>query len=178
MNIEQQLPLYEKQKEQLREWQRILPFYEAVNQLEQQYKEQQQQLVKATTNKEQYDTQLQQAITRVKQAEEQYDVLMKQLIDETAYYEQLTQLKQVEQLLSAQREQRHKLKELTTQHDMTRTQLQEQNTKLHQVEEQWLANQAYVLAEQLVVGEICRMWKYSERKDATNTNSENHERNR
>lgn len=154
-SIEQQLPLYEKQKEQLREWQRILPFYEAVNQLEQQYKEQQHQLAKATTNKEQYDIQLQQAITRVKQAEEQYDVLMKQLIDETAYYEQLTQLKQVEQLLSAQREQRHKLKELTTQHDMASTQLQEQNTKLHQVEEQWLANQAYVLAEQLVVGEIC-----------------------
>lgn len=153
--MEQQLPLYEKQKEQLREWQRILPYYEEVNQLEEQFGKQQQQLTTLTTNQQKMDAQLQQGIEQIKQAEQQYEEVQQQLIDEAVYYEKVTQLKQIEHWLSLERENRMQMGLISRQYEDAKKELQERTAYVHQLEEQWFTNQAYIIAEQLVVGEVC-----------------------
>ncbi|MBQ0140213.1 MAG: SMC family ATPase [Kurthia sp.] len=151
----QQQNKQDERKKQLNDWQRILPFYEEVTSLENRMLVASRSLKEVVSQQELAQKELQQLKDKVAVEEQTKHELQKYTADYEELMIQLTTLEKIEYQLAIKQQNEQQINDKQQQLQTIQAIIQQQKNELLQMESNWLANQAYVLAAQLVSGEPC-----------------------
>lgn len=142
-------------KQQLVDWQRILPYYEEVTALEKNFERE--TVILQQSNNQLFSSQkgLEDLKEYINNQEKSRLHLQTQTADYDAVVAQVTVLEKIEYQLMLKHQNQQQIIEKKEQQQVLKLKLQQQQSYLNILENKWLANQAYVLATQLVSGEPC-----------------------
>lgn len=142
-------------QQQLTDWQRILPFYEEVSKLEVSLLQVEKALAEHTHLLKQSENTIQQQRQKVVANEEVKQYLQQEISDYDELLQQITVLEKIQQHVLAKNSQQQIMTTTAEALASIQQQLKESTAAFTTVESNWLANQAYVLATQLVAGNPC-----------------------
>lgn len=151
----QQQQQQEERKQQLMEWQRILPLYEEVTALENKMLASTRSLKEITNQHDLAQQELQKMKERISSEEQASQALQLTTADYEKNVNQLATFEKIAEILSIKHTNQQQLQDKQQQLQVLEGTIQQQKNELQQLESNWLANQAYVLASQLVSGEPC-----------------------
>lgn len=145
----------DERKQQLTEWKRILPYYEEVTAVEKNFEGTILRLQDVTNQQVTAHKKLEDLKSYVANHEQQKIKLQLQIADYEIVVTQLATIEKIASQVTVKRQNEQYIIEQQQQQKALQLTIQQQQMTLNDLENSWLANQAYVLATQLVSGEPC-----------------------